>query len=116
MLVTRAEEWCVEAENAEKARRLLAGGEAPASGASGQGRHPRYRRRHGRWQRGVGARILGRVVPPTAGAIASSLASGIKANFGTMTKGLHVGHCARNSLFAALLAERFHRQCRRVRA
>src|SRR5262245_3480952 len=42
----------------------------------------------------------------TALAIASSLASGIKANFGTMTKPLHVGHCARNGLFAALLAER----------
>jgi 2-methylcitrate dehydratase PrpD len=41
----------------------------------------------------------------TALAIASSLASGIKANFGTMTKPLHVGHCARNGLFAALLAE-----------
>jgi 2-methylcitrate dehydratase PrpD len=38
-------------------------------------------------------------------AIASSLASGIKANFGTMTKPLHVGHCARNGLFAALLAK-----------
>jgi 2-methylcitrate dehydratase PrpD len=46
--------------------------------------------------------------PRTAAAlaIASSLASGIKANFGTMTKPLHVGHCARNGLFAALLAER----------
>ncbi len=42
----------------------------------------------------------------TALAIASSLASGSKANFGTMTKPLHVGHCARNGLFAALLAER----------
>jgi 2-methylcitrate dehydratase PrpD len=42
----------------------------------------------------------------TALAIASSLACGIKANFGTMTKPLHVGHCARNGLFAALLAER----------
>jgi 2-methylcitrate dehydratase PrpD len=42
----------------------------------------------------------------TALAIASSLASGIKANFGTMTKPLHVGHCARNGLFATLLAER----------
>jgi 2-methylcitrate dehydratase PrpD len=42
----------------------------------------------------------------TALAIAASLASGIKANFGTMTKPLHVGHCARNGLFAALLAER----------
>jgi 2-methylcitrate dehydratase PrpD len=38
-------------------------------------------------------------------AIAASLASGIKANFGTMTKPLHVGHCARNGLYAALLAE-----------
>lgn len=37
-------------------------------------------------------------------AIAASLASGIKANFGTMTKPLHVGHCARNGLLAALLA------------
>jgi len=38
-------------------------------------------------------------------AIAASLAAGIKANFGTMTKPLHVGHCARSGLFAALLAE-----------
>jgi len=37
-------------------------------------------------------------------AIAASLASGIKANFGTMTKPLHVGHTARNGLFAAQLA------------
>ena len=37
-------------------------------------------------------------------AIAASLASGIKANFGTMVKPLHVGHCTRNGLFAALLA------------
>ena len=40
----------------------------------------------------------------TALAIAASLASGIKANLGTMTKPLHVGHCARNGLFAAMLA------------
>jgi 2-methylcitrate dehydratase PrpD len=40
----------------------------------------------------------------TALGLAASLASGIKANFGTMTKPLHVGHCARNGLFAALLA------------
>src|SRR5690242_10679109 len=40
----------------------------------------------------------------TALAIASSLASGIKANFGTMTKPLHVGHCARNGVMAAMLA------------
>jgi 2-methylcitrate dehydratase PrpD len=37
-------------------------------------------------------------------AIAASLASGIKANFGTMTKPLHVGHTARGGLFAAYLA------------
>ena len=41
----------------------------------------------------------------TALAIAASLASGIKANFGTMVKPLHVGQSARNGLFAALLAE-----------
>ena len=40
----------------------------------------------------------------TALAIAASLASGIKSNFGTMVKPLHVGHCARNGLFAAYLA------------
>jgi 2-methylcitrate dehydratase PrpD len=40
----------------------------------------------------------------TALAIAASFASGIKANFGTMTKPLHVGHCARNGLLAARLA------------
>jgi 2-methylcitrate dehydratase PrpD len=38
-------------------------------------------------------------------AIAPSLSSGLKANFGTMTKPLHIGHCGRNGLFAALLAE-----------
>ena len=37
-------------------------------------------------------------------ALAASFASGIKANFGTMTKPMHVGHAARNGLFAARLA------------
>jgi 2-methylcitrate dehydratase PrpD len=37
--------------------------------------------------------------------IAASFASGLKANFGTMTKPLHVGQCGRNGLLAALLAE-----------
>ncbi len=37
-------------------------------------------------------------------ALAASFSSGVKANFGTMTKPLHVGHCSRNGLFAALLA------------
>ena len=36
-------------------------------------------------------------------AAAASFASGVKANFGTMMKPLHVGHCSRNGLFAALL-------------
>ena len=40
----------------------------------------------------------------TALSIAASMASGIKANFGTMTKPYHVGHAARNGLLAALLA------------
>ena len=41
----------------------------------------------------------------TALAIAASFASGVKGNFGTMTKPLHVGHSTRSGLFAALLAE-----------
>jgi 2-methylcitrate dehydratase PrpD len=40
----------------------------------------------------------------TALAIAASLASGIKANFGTMVKPLHAGQCGRNGLLAALLS------------
>ncbi len=39
-------------------------------------------------------------------ALAASFASGIKANFGTMTKPLHVGHVGRNGLLAALIAAR----------
>jgi 2-methylcitrate dehydratase PrpD len=37
-------------------------------------------------------------------AIAATLASGVKSNFGTYVKPLQVGHCARNGLFAALIA------------
>lgn len=40
----------------------------------------------------------------TALGIAASLASGIKSNFGSMTKPLHVGHGNRSGLYAALLA------------
>jgi len=40
----------------------------------------------------------------TALGLAASFASGVKANFGTMTKPLHVGHCSRNGLLATLLA------------
>jgi 2-methylcitrate dehydratase PrpD len=38
-------------------------------------------------------------------AIAASSASGIKANFGSMTKPMHIGHCARDGLMAAKLAK-----------
>jgi 2-methylcitrate dehydratase PrpD len=38
--------------------------------------------------------------------IAASFAAGIRANFGTMTKPLHVGRAAENGVTAALLAER----------
>ena len=47
---------------------------------------------------------LDRAKTAQALAIAASLAAGIKANFGTMTKPLHVGHTARSGLFAAMLA------------
>ena len=43
-------------------------------------------------------------VTATALGLAASFASGVKANFGTMTKPLHVGHCSRNGAMAALLA------------
>src|SRR4051794_18305592 len=53
------------------------------------------------------ARLLRLPVPQTAVALglAASFAGGIKANFGTMTKPLHVGHAVRNGVFAALLAQ-----------
>ncbi len=47
---------------------------------------------------------LDRAKTAQALAITASLASGVKANFGTMTKPLHVGHTARSGLFAAMLA------------
>ena len=52
------------------------------------------------------ARLLGLTLQQTAIALsmAASLAAGLKANFGTMTKPLHVGHSIRNGLFAALMA------------
>jgi 2-methylcitrate dehydratase PrpD len=52
------------------------------------------------------AKLLGLRADQVAMALSmcGSLASGIKANFGTMTKPFHVGHCARNGLMAALLA------------
>ena len=55
----------------------------------------------------VAARLLQLSIEQTstALAIAASLASGVKANFGTMTKPLHVGHSTRNGLFAAFLAQ-----------
>jgi 2-methylcitrate dehydratase PrpD len=52
------------------------------------------------------ARLLGLDAGQTARALAlaATFSSGIKANFGTMTKPLHVGHAARNGLLSALLA------------
>jgi len=54
------------------------------------------------------ARLLGLTVDETetALALATSLAAGTKANFGTMTKPLHAGQCARGGLMAALLARK----------
>ena len=53
------------------------------------------------------ARLLGLDLGATTMAvgIASSLASGIKQNFGTMTKPLHMGNAARNGVLAGLLAQ-----------
>jgi len=52
------------------------------------------------------ARLLELPVEKTARALAlaATFSSGVKANFGTMTKPLHVGQAARNGLYAALLA------------
>ena len=52
------------------------------------------------------ARLLGLSVDQTAVALAmaASFAAGLKANFGTMTKPLHVGHASRDGLFAAYMA------------
>jgi len=52
------------------------------------------------------ARLLGLDAPQTAIAlsIAASFSSGVKANFGSMVKPLHVGHCSRNGIYAVLLA------------
>jgi len=52
------------------------------------------------------SRLLGLTIEQTAVALglAASLASGLKANFGTMTKPLHVGHASRNGLFATYMA------------
>jgi 2-methylcitrate dehydratase PrpD len=52
------------------------------------------------------ARLLRLSVEQTAVALgmAASFAAGLKANFGTMTKPLHVGHGVRDGVFAALMA------------
>lgn len=54
------------------------------------------------------AKLLGLKGPDIACAmgIAASLAAGIRCNFGTMTKPLHVGRAAENGITAALLAKR----------
>ena len=54
------------------------------------------------------ARLLGLTIDEieTALALSTSLAAGTKANFGTMTKPLHAGQCARGGLMSALLARK----------
>jgi len=54
------------------------------------------------------ARLLGlsAAQTETALALATSLAAGTKANFGTMTKPLHAGQCARGGLLAVRLAQK----------
>ncbi len=54
------------------------------------------------------AHLIGLGVEKTAVALglAASFAAGLKANFGTMTKPLHIGHCGRDGVLAALLAEK----------
>src|SRR6201999_4606948 len=54
------------------------------------------------------SRLLRLTIDQTAVALglAASFASGLKANFGTMTKPLHVGQASRNGLFAAFMAQR----------
>jgi 2-methylcitrate dehydratase PrpD len=56
------------------------------------------------------AKLLGLDTEQTTAALAisASLASGIKANFGTMVKALHVGQAVRNGLLAAKLAAGGH--------
>lgn len=55
----------------------------------------------------AGAKLLGLDAPKTAIAlaIAASMPSGIKANFGTMVKSFHVGHAVRDGLLCAKLAQ-----------
>jgi 2-methylcitrate dehydratase PrpD len=57
---------------------------------------------------GACARLFGltAAATETALALATSLAAGTKANFGTMTKPLHAGQCARGGLLAVLLARK----------
>ena len=49
---------------------------------------------------------------PSRSALAASLASGIKANFGTMTKPLHVGHAPATGCMRRCWRRRLHRQAR----
>jgi 2-methylcitrate dehydratase PrpD len=55
----------------------------------------------------AGSRLLGLDAGQTARAlsIAVSMAAGVKANFGSMTKPLHAGQCTRHGTYAAMLAK-----------
>src|SRR5256885_2077985 len=50
-------------------------------------------------------RVPPAAIPDVIG-IAVSMASGVNANYGTMTKPLHAGHAARNGIVAAMLGSR----------
>lgn len=86
------------------------------AGRIGRGVNPYHTERgwHPTWTVGVFAvvaacaRLLELSVrdTETALALATSLAGGTKANFGTMAKPLHAGQCARNGLLAVLLARK----------
>lgn len=54
----------------------------------------------------AGAKLLAFDTPTTAAALAivTSMSSGLRANFGTMTKPLHAGHAGRSALFALFAA------------
>jgi 2-methylcitrate dehydratase PrpD len=56
----------------------------------------------------AGAKLMGLTTSQTAHGlgIAASMAAGIRANFGTMTKPLHAGRAAENGLTAAILASK----------
>lgn len=58
--------------------------------------------------------MLDRDKTKSALGIAASMSSGLRANFGTMTKSFHAGHAARNGVEAAMLASRGFTACKDI--